>query len=154
MKIRLISTLLSLFILSGGLNFTILKADSHEADASEEGTKLSGHMEEISKVFRRLRRQIRDTSKNADSAALAGQMLEQAKASLELEPAWTGDQPESEQADFVAGFKKNMKEFIGLLEDLQAAFQADDTDKAVAVVAKLRDHQKESHNAYKKPDDD
>ncbi len=154
MKIRLISTLLSLFILSGGLNFALLKADAQEADASEEGTKLSGHMEEISKVFRRLRRQIRDTSKNADSAALVGQMLEQAKASLELEPVWTGDQPESEQADFVARFKKNMKEFIGLLEDLQAAFQADDTDKAVAVVAKLRDFQKESHNAYKKPDDD
>ncbi len=154
MKIRLISTLLSLFILSGGLNFTVLKAASHEDHASEEGTELSGNMEEISRVFRRLRRQIRDTSKNADSAALAGQMLERAKASLELEPAWTGDQPESEQVDFVAGFKKNMKEFIGLLEDLQAAFQADDTDKAVAVVAKLRDHQKESHNAYKKPDDD
>ncbi len=154
MKIRLISTLLSLFILSGGLNLSVLNAASHEDHGSDEGTELSGHMEEISKVFRRVRRQIRDASKNANSAELVGEMLKHAKASLELKPVWTMDQPKSEQADFVAGFKKNMKEFIGMLEDLQAAFQAGDNDKAAAVVAKLRDHQKKGHDAYKKPDDD
>lgn len=154
MKIRLLTTLLSLVIVSCGLNLAVLKADSHEGHAPVDGTELSGHMEEISKTFRRLRRQIRDSSKNADSAALAGVMLKHAKAALELEPAWTADQPESEQADFVAGFKKEMKAFVGMLEDLQAAFQADDTDKAAAVVAKLRDHQKKGHDAYKKPDDD
>ena len=154
MKIPTISSLLSLAMLIGGLNFTVLMVAPNEAHASEEDTELTGNMEEISKTFRRLRRQVRDASKNADSAALAGEMLKHAKASLELEPAWKADQPESEQADFVAGFQKEMKVFVGLLEDLQAAFQADDTDKAVEVVAKLRDQQKKGHNAYKKPDDD
>ena len=154
MKIRLLSTFISLVIAIGGLNFSVLNAASHESHGDEEHTELGGKMEEISKAFRRLRRQVKDPSKNALSAELAAKMLENAKAALQLEPVWTMDKPKAEQADFVAGFKKEMKVLVGLLEDLHAAFEAGENEKAVAVVSKLRDHQKKGHKAYKKPDED
>ncbi|GAB5561001.1 MAG: hypothetical protein SynsKO_26480 [Synoicihabitans sp.] len=148
MKLR---SLLSLAVVLGsfvGLNSA--SANGHGHDHSELGEQ----MEVIGKTFRSLRRSVRDASKNAESAEMVGKMLKAAKASIDHKPAWTAEQPKAEQADFVAGYKKEMKVFIQLLTDLKAALEADDNDKANDIIGKLRDQQRDSHKAYKKPDED
>ena len=47
-----------------------------------------------------------------------------------------------------------MKVFVQLLTDLKAALEADDNDKANEIIESLRDQQRSSHKAYKKPDED
>lgn len=148
MKFRSLLTLAILLSSFVGLN--TVTAAHHE----EGHTELGEQMEVIGKTFRSLRRAVRDPAKNAESAAMAGKMLKAAKASLAHDPAWTAEQPAGEQADFVAGYKKEMKVFVGLLTDLKAALEADDNDKANEVIESLRDQQRSSHKAYKKPDED
>jgi soluble cytochrome b562 len=148
MKLRLLLTLSLLLGSIAGLN---------TATASEGGhhhTELEDQMEIIGKTFRSLRRAVRDPAKNAESAEMAAKMLKAAKASIEFEPKWTAEQPADEQADFVAGYKKEMEVFIQLLTDLQAALEADDNDKANEIIGELRDQQRASHKVYKKPDED
>lgn len=153
MKTRLLASIIALVIAFGGLNLSVLNAASH-GGGGHDHTPLGEEMETISKAFRTLRRQAKDPAKNASSAALAGKMLAAAQKSLEFDPAWTEDQPKSEQADFVKGYKKGMEQMVAQLTALEKAFKAGDNAKAEAVIAKLRDAQKKGHKAYKKPDED
>ena len=121
---------------------------------AQEHTELGEHMEMIGKTFRNLRRDARDPANNAACADLVAKMLAGAKDSLSLKPAWTTDQPADKQAEFVNGYQKEMKVFIGLLTDLEKAFRSGDNAGAGALIEKLRDQQKLSHELYKKPDDD
>ena len=153
MKTRLLASIVAFVIAFGGLNLSVLNAASH-GGGGHDHTPLGEEMETISKSFRTLRRQAKNPDKNASSAALAGKMLAAAKKALEFEPAWTDDQPKSEQADFVKGYKKGMEQMVAHLVDLEKAFKSGDNAKAEAIIAKLRDGQKKGHKAYKKPDDD
>lgn len=148
MKFRSLLTLALLFGSFAGFNTAT--AAHHE----EGHTELLDQMELIGKTFRSLRRAVRDPAKNAESAAMAGKMLDAAKASLEHEPSWTSEQPAAEQADFVASYKKDMKIFIATLTDLKAALEADENDKANEIIGSLRDQNRDSHKLYKKPDED
>mgnify|MGYP001544401534 CR=1 FL=1 len=137
-------------LLSSFVGLNTVTAAHHE----EGHTELGEQMEVIGKTFRSLRRSVRDASKNAESAAMAGKMLKAAKASLDHEPSWKSEQPAGEQTDFVAGYKKEMKVFVELLAGLKAALETDDNNKANEIISELRDQQRSSHKAYKKPDED
>lgn len=155
MKKRLLSTVIAFLITFGGINFTVLNAASHASKGDDhDHTELGEQMETISKAFRTLRRQAKDPSKNAASAALAAKMHKAAVAGLDHDPAWTADQPKAKQADFVKDYKKEMKVFVGMLADLEKAFVAGDNAKAEAIIGKLRDQQKSSHKSFKAPDED
>lgn len=153
MNKRLLSIVLALAVAFFGGNLTFLNASSHESGGHDH-THIEEEMETISKSFRTIRRQAKDPSKNAESAELAGKMLAAAKEAINHEPVWTQDQPASEQADFVKGFKKEMEKFIGMLVDLEKAFKSGDNAAAEKIIGDLRQHQKDSHKTYKKPDDD
>ena len=142
MKLRSLLTLSILLTSFVGYN------SASAADHEEEHTALGEQMEVIGKTFRSLRRAVRDPAKNAESAEMAGKMLEAAQASLDFEPAWKAEQPAGEQADFVAGYREEMEKFVVMLTDLKAALEADE------IISSLRDQQRSSHKAYKKPDED
>ena len=147
MKSRL-TTLLAFTVALGGFNLPALQADDHAH------TEIGEQMEMIGKTFRSLRREARDPANNAASADLVAKMLKGAKASMGHKPSWTSEQPADKQAEFVAGYEKEMKVFVGLLTDLEKAFRTNDNDGAAALIEKLRDQQRSSHKVYKKPDDD
>ena len=153
MKTRLLTTVLAVLVAFCGANFTVLTAASHE-DHHGDHTLLGEQMETISKAFRSLRRQAKDASKNAESAALAGKMHKAAMEAIKHDPAWTEDQPAGEQAAFVKGFKKQMETFIAALADLEKAFKSGDNAKAEVIIGELRDLQKEGHKAYKAPEEE
>ncbi len=149
MKSRL-TTLIAFTVAFGAFNLPAVKADHHGDGHSEIGEQ----MEMIGKTFRSLRRDARDPANNAASADLVAKMLAGAKASLGHKPSWTAEQPADQQAEFVAGYEKEMKVFVSMLTDLEKAFRANDNERAAALIEDLREQQRTSHKLYKKPDED
>ena len=153
MKKRLLSSVLALVITLCGANFSVLNAASH-GGGGDDHTPMGEEMEVISKSFRTIRRQAKDPATNAESAKLVDKMFTAAVEAYAYEPVWTSEQPAGEQKAFVEGFKKEMRVFIKLLANLEQAFEDGDNGAAEAIIGELRDQQKKSHKAYKKPDDD
>ncbi len=141
MKIRL--TLLTVvFALAAGL----------VARAAEPETELGGKMEKIGGAFRALRRQVTDSTKNADSLAKLATIKEHAQASVKLEPAMKADKPAAEQAKFVADYQAEMKKFIELVGKVEAALKANNNEEAGKLLETMSADQKKAHKMFKKDD--
>ena len=113
---------------------------------------LETHMDRIGTTFRTIRRAARDAGQYAECAELTALMLADARASLGFEPSWKGEQPEAQQEGFVAAYREEMQVFISQLEKLEEAFRAGDGAKVDALIGEIREHQKASHERFKKPD--
>jgi len=122
------------------------------ADDKKE-TELETTMGKMNGAFRKLRRQVLDASKNAESLELVASMRAASVKSTELIPALAADKPEAERAAFVAGYKKQMQEFMAALAPLEAALKANNNAEAEKLVAGLGAMQKKGHKEYKKPDE-
>jgi soluble cytochrome b562 len=120
--------------------------------ADEPETELGGKMEKISGAFRALRRQIKDSSKNADSLARLATMKQNAEAAVKLEPAKKDEIPSADQQKFVADYRAKMKDFIALIGKVEAALKANDNDGASKLVTEMGDAQKQGHKQFKKDD--
>lgn len=140
MKIRLLVFTVAFALASGP---AMIAQDEPE---TELGTK----MEKIGSAFRGLRRQIGDASKNADSLAKLKTMRENAEASLKLEPALKSTKPADQQKKFVDDFRTEMKKFLELIGKVEAAVKANKNAEAEKLVAAMNDHQKSSHDSFKK----
>jgi soluble cytochrome b562 len=141
--------------LLSGVLLALAAVPSQAADGAAtqpEVSKLGSRMDLIGTTFRALRRAASDPARSAECADLAAVMLREARASLELEPAWKTSQPDERQSAFVEEYRKEMQVMIGLLEALEKAFRAGDGAEAQAIIGRLRDHQKESHRRFKAPD--
>lgn len=120
------------------------------AQDKKDETELGNKMDKMSSAFRPLRKQISDSSKNADSLAKVAVIKEQALASLKLEPVRKAEIPAAQQAKFVADYQAKMKEFVALTEKLEAALKANNNEEAQKLVGQLADAQKAGHNDFKK----
>lgn len=116
-------------------------------------TELEGKMDEMGGAFRKLRGQIQDASKNAESITLVQKLRAAAIEAAKLKPAKTEDLPEADRAKFVAEFQKDMKALIGTAEKLEAALRADDNAGAAKLVGDLKALQKDGHEEFKRPDE-
>jgi len=140
MKIRLLVFTVACALASGP---AIIAQDEPE-------TELSKKMDKMGSAFRGLRRQIADSSKNADSLAKIKIMRENAEASAKLEPAMKADIPAAKQQKFVDDYRAKMKEFMGLLDKVEAALKANQNAEAEKLVGTIADHQKKSHKEFQK----
>lgn len=118
----------------------------------EAETELGKRMEKMSGAFRKLRRQVEDSSKNADSLALVKTIRENAQASLKFEPAMKAEKPAAAQAKFVADYQAKMKDFIALAGKLEAALKANNNEEAKKLCGEMGDAQKKGHGDFKKKD--
>lgn len=116
----------------------------------EEETELGAKMDKMGSAFRALRRQISDASKNADSLARLAVLRENAEASLKLDPAKKADLPPAEQAKFVADYRAKMKDFLALVDKVEAALKANNNDEAAKLVGVMADAQKAGHKEFQK----
>jgi len=116
-------------------------------------TELEGKMDEMGGAFRKLRGQIQDASKNADSIALVEKIRAAATEAAKLKPAKTEDLPEADRAKFVAEFQKDMKELIGNFDKLEAALKAGDNASAAKQIGDIRAAQKEGHKEFQRPEE-
>lgn len=144
MKIRsLLLTLIAALVIAPGV-----RAQSKK-DAEPE-TELGKRMEKMGGAFRKLRRQIEDSSKNADSLAQLAIIKENAQASLKYEPALKSEKPAAEQAKFVAAYQAKLKDFIALVGKVEAALKANNNAEAAKLCGQMGDTQKESHKEFQK----
>ena len=142
MKIRL-----SLLALAGAL----LVAPVHlQAAEKEPETELGNKMDAMGSAFRALRRQVKDSSKNADSLAKVATIKENAQASLKLDPAKAATVPAGERKKFVSDYQARMKEFIGLADKLEKALKANDNAEAEKLLGVMADAQKKGHADFQK----
>lgn len=121
-----------------------------QAADKEPETELAKKMDKMGSAFRALRRQIKDSAKNADSLEKVKTIKENAIASLKLEPAQKAKVPAAEQAKYVAAYHKQMKDFIALTEKLETALKANDNAEAEKLLGAMGDAQKKSHTEFNK----
>ena len=125
--------------------------DAKPAQKSEAPeTELGGHMEKLNGAYRKLKRQIADPAKNAESLALVATIKEHATASLKLKPEMTADKPAADQAKFVESYQTEMKKMIELVNKLETSLKAGKNDEAAKMIADLDAQQKSSHKEFKK----
>src|SRR5882762_5822920 len=89
--------------------------------SDEPETELGKVMEKMSGAFRRVRKQMADPSKNADSLGQVAIMKTQAEAAKKLTPAFTEDQPADKRPQFIADYKKSMDDLAAEIGKLEAA---------------------------------
>lgn len=141
MKIRLLTfTLICAFVAALGL----------QAEEKEAETELGKKMEKMSGAFRRLTRQIKDSSKNEDSLKQIAIIRENAEASAKLEPDLKKEIPSAKQAKFVADYRAKMKSFLADLGKLEAAIKAGNNAEAESLLATVKKAQKDGHTDFKK----
>lgn len=120
--------------------------------ADDETTEIGEQMDRMNRAFRELRKQAADAGSNAASLELVATMRAAATEAAKHTPALAADLPEAKRAGFTAAYREQMDKFIGVLDELAAAFKAGDNATAAELVGRLRDVQKQGHREYKKPD--
>ena len=120
--------------------------------ADEPETELGKKMEKVGGAFRGLRRQIADSSKNADSLAKIATIKQNLQEAMKLEPAKKAEIPAAEQKKFVADYQGDLKKMLALVDKVEAALKANNNEEAGKLVSQMGDDQKKAHKMYKKDD--
>jgi hypothetical protein len=126
--------------------------NAQAAASAHAETELEGKMDTLNGAFRKLRRQVTDATKNAESLKLVAEIKAASEESVKLIPAKAADLPEDERAAFVSAYQTKMKEFFAKLGELEAALKAGQNEQAAKIVAALGDLQKDGHKTFKKPE--
>lgn len=126
------------------------KPASHKDDEPE--TELGNTMEDLNRSWRKLRKQVADPASNASSIELVAAIKKDSVKALTLEPDKARDIPEADRAKYIESYKEKMKEFSAKLDELSAAFKANNNDGAAAIIKELGGMQKEGHKEFKRPE--
>lgn len=129
-----------------------LRAQEHEKKKKSDETELGNTMEKMNGAWRKVRKQAPDAASNASSLELVATIKACAEKALTFKPARIEDVPAADREKFVAEFQKDMKEFIGLVGQLEAAFKANDNAAAQELIKKMGAAQKEGHKEFKRAD--
>lgn len=141
MKIRiLIAALLAALAVAAGL----------QAQPAADTTPLGAEMQKISKSWKKVNTQVKDSTQNAATLAELAIVKASMEAALKFEPARKADTPAAEQAKFVADYQAKMKSEITKVDSLIAAVKAGKNEEAAALVGVIGQDQKEAHTAFKK----
>jgi soluble cytochrome b562 len=119
----------------------------------QEETELERSMEKMAGAFRKLKRQVADVSKNAESIQLVATMQAAAVEGLKLVPAKASDVPAADREKFVAEYRKEMRKLIENFEKLEAALKANNNNEAVGLVTEISSIQKAGHREFTRPDE-
>jgi hypothetical protein len=101
-----------------------LRAQEHEPKKKKaDETELGNTMEKMNGAWRKLKKQAGDAANNASSLELVATIKACAEKALTFKPARAEDVPAADREKFVAEFHSDMKEFIGLVLQLEVAFK-------------------------------
>ena len=140
MKIRiLIAALLAALAVAAGL----------QAQPAADTTPLGAEMQKISKSWKKVNTQVKDSAQNAATLAELAIVKASMEAALKFEPARKADTPAAEQAKFVADYQAKMKEEIAKVDQVIALVKAGKNADATALVTTIDQDQKDAHKAFK-----
>jgi hypothetical protein len=154
MKIRLLASLLPLLLGVALVHAQDAQTAPAAAAPKAPKTALAKDMGKINKANRALGKQIADATKNDSSLELLATIRDAAVASANEKPAFTADQPEADQAKFVADYQAKMKEFLGAVDKVIADVKAGDNATAAVDAKKLGMEERQGHKAFRKPEKD
>ena len=118
--------------------------------SDEPETELGQKMEKISSAWRVAKRQLPDSSKNADTLTKLATVKENMVAASKLEPDLAKTKPAAERPKFVADYQAKMKEEIKKIDDIIALVKAGKNDEAAKLVGVVDQDQKDAHKQFKK----
>lgn len=112
---------------------------------------LEKDMDAINHAVRALKKQISDSSQNADSLQLVARIHAAAESALNETPPYAKEQPPADQPKFIADYHAAMKAFIGDVDNLAAALKAGDNASAAKLLAQLGQDEHKDHKQFRKP---
>jgi hypothetical protein len=120
----------------------------------EKKTDLEVRMDHMGRAYRKLKKQVADSSQNASSLKLLATMQEAAKEALEFTPAKAADLPADQQAKFEEDFKAGIQGMQDEFTKLSDALTAGKNDDAAKIVAEIDALEKKDHKEFRKPKKD
>lgn len=123
--------------------------DPAAENSDEPETELTKHMDKMNGAFRKLRRQVADAAKNADSLEQVVILREHAAAAAKLAPAKAEKIPEADRAKFVADYRSRMSETVATIDKLAAALKAGQNEEAAKIIAEIGNQQRSGHKEYR-----
>lgn len=118
------------------------------AEEKEEIKEIAGHMEVISRNFKKLRRSIQDPAENAASVKLIEEAIVHAKAAMKMEPPLAKDMTGKEKEAFLAGFRKMMEMVVAEFGNMKKALEENRNADAETSYRKLLLLKKDGHEKY------
>ena len=112
------------------------------ADDDEPKSPLGKEMVDMSRNFRKLRRQYADPAQKDSSLALVTAMQKNVETSKTLVPSQLEKIPEADKAKFTAAFQQHLDELAreyALLKDEIATGKADEAKAEMAKIGELKD---------------
>ena len=130
----------------------VVRATEPEHKKKDDETELGKTMEKMNGAWRKLRKQAGDATNNASSLELVATIRAGTEQALTYKPAKAEDLPAADREEFVADFRKDMKDFIVQVGKLEQALKAGDNAAALDLIQKIGTLQKEAHKEFKRPD--
>ncbi len=131
---------------------SVLRAQQKH-EHKEPETELGQNMEKLNGAWRKLRKQVADPASNASSLELTATIKAGMEKALTFTPVRAQDVPEADRAKYVESYRTKLKEFIGLVDELEAKLKAGDNAAADALVQKMGSTQREDHKEFRRPDE-
>jgi soluble cytochrome b562 len=117
------------------------------APAGDE-TELAQQMEVVESAVGRLRRNLRDPAKNADSLQLVVEAQTAALFCKGQTPSMAANVPEAEREAFVAAYRKEMATLLRGMIDLELALLDGDNEAAKTALQSVRDMEEPAHERF------
>jgi len=130
----------------------ILRAEGPKLQPQEE-TELERKMDKMGDAWRKLKRQVADPTKNADSLQLLATIRAAADDAAKLIPAKAEDISANDRPKFIADYQGKMKALDAALGKLEAALTAGRNNEATKLVAEIGAAQKAGHKEFKRPEE-
>lgn len=122
--------------------------DAAGFDEGEQETPLHQNMERIERGLKKLRRDLKDATKNTTSLETVLEMQDAASKCKLITPPITEKQPEAERAAFARDYRKQMIGVEKDLRDLEIALLDGDTAKAQELFKKVSDSEDTGHEKF------
>lgn len=150
-----LTTSLTSIVLAGAmaLPFATSRVGTHEdpvpaAAPQDKPLSLEAHMKAVNKSMKQLRNFLKNPTGDAP-VALVLDMQKHAWESKLMDPKKTPKEEGKEKVDFVLGYKKEMRDMLVMLLDLELALDKKDWAAASKLMEELDKQKSDSHKIYK-----
>ena len=150
-----LSTSLSSLILAGAMALPLASSRSGALETvptasapQDKALTLEGHMKAVNKSMKQVRNFLKKPTGDAPVALVIDMQKHSFEAKL-IDPKKTPKEDGKEKVEFVLGFKKEMRDMIVMLLDLELALDKKDWVAAGKLMEELDTQKSESHKVYK-----
>jgi hypothetical protein len=116
-------------------------------------SELNNHMEDIDDMMKRLRRTVRKPESNEESLKLIADIEQLMVTSKSLIPTKAEKVPEADRPKFVAAYRKQMANVLGIFCQMEEALCDGDNKKAQALYKTITTEEDKDHDQFMQKDE-